>query len=325
MRAAAAALGAALLAVVCMPCQATEIELPDPYEDEGEEDITTQEGEGPAIEHFNRGVEHFKDEKYDAALAEFLASYAIKSNWAVLYNIGVCYHRLGRYEDALRELETYIDRGGAWIPPKRKAFVEKLVEQMLSSSGSIIIDHLEPGVRVWIDGVHVGDTPIADPVNVATGLHNVSAYGEGHYPFEMEIAVTGGDEARVELELEPTPVLRTWFELHGTGSQLSHLGRVRIAALSMWGLAGAALAGAIVTSTIQLARSSESGSLELATTIQLITAGGAAITGLVLWIAFKVGLRKQLAYSLPWLSVAPAGPEGGAVFMVGMRTWPWSS
>ncbi len=323
MRAAAAALGAALLAVVCTPCQATEIALPDPYENA--EDITTQEGEGPAIEHFNQGVEHFKNADYDAALAEFLESYAIKSNWAVLYNIGVCYHRLGLYDDALRELDAYIEKGGAWIPPKRKEFVNKLVAQIWSSSGSIIIDHLEPGVRVWIDGAHVGDTPLADPVRVAAGLHTVSAYSEGHYPFEAKILVTGGGEVRVELELEPTPVLETWFQLHGTGRQLSHLGRVRIAALSMWGLAGAALAGAVVTSTIQLSRGSQSDSLELATTIQLIAAGGAALTGLALWIGFKVGLRRQLSYSLPWLSVAPAGPEGGAIFMVGMRTWPWST
>ncbi len=321
-RAAAAALGAALLAVVCTPCQATEIELPDPYEDE--EDITEQEGEGPAIEHFNRGVEYFKDAAYDAALAEFLASYEIKSNWAVLYNIGVCYHRLGLYDDALRELEAYVEKGGAWIPPTRKAFVDKLVEQILDASGSIIIDHLEPGVRVWIDGKHVGDTPLADPVRVAAGLHTVSAYSEGHYPFEARIPVTGGGETRVTLELEPTPVLRTWFELHGTAGQLSHLGRVRIAAVSMWCLAGAALAGATVTSAIQLSRGSESDALELATTIQLITAGGAALVGLALWIGFKVGLRRQLSYSLPWLSVGPAGPDGGAVFMIGMRTWPWS-
>jgi hypothetical protein len=321
-RAAAAALGAALLAVVCTPCQATELELPDPYEDE--EDITEQEGEGPAIDHFNQGVEYFKDARYDAALAEFLESYAIKSNWAVLYNIGVCYHRLGRYDDAVRELQGYLERGGAWIPPKRKTFVNELIEQMLSTSGSIIIDHLEPGVRVWIDGNPVGDTPLADPVTVAVGLHSVSAYSEGHYPFEKEVPVTGGGETRVTLELEPTPVLSTWYELHGSSSQLSHLGRIRIAALTFWGLGGAALAGAIVTSTIQLARGSDSDALELATTIQLITAGGAALTGLALWIGFKAGLRRRLAYSLPWLSVAPAGPDGGAVFMVGMRTWPWS-
>ena len=322
MRAAAAALGAALLAVVCTPCHATELELPDPYEDE--EDITAQEGEGPAIKHFNKGVEYFQEAKYDAALAEFKESYSIKPNWAVLYNIGVCYHRLGRYDDALRELEAYMEKGGAWIPPTRKAFVEKLVRKMLATSGSIVIDHLEPGVRIWIDGVHVGDTPIADPVTASTGLHTVSAYSEGYYPYKVEVTVASGVEARVKPELEPTPAFRTWLELHGAGQQLSHLGRVRIAALSFWTLGGAALAGAVVTTSIALAMDRESNRLQLATTVMLLTAGGAALTGLALWIGFKVGLRRQMTYSLPWLSVAPAGPDGGALFVIGMRTWPWS-
>jgi hypothetical protein len=269
-------------------------------------------------------VDHFKDGEYAAALAEFLESYSIKSNWAVLYNIGVCYHRLGRHEDALRELRHYLEKGGAWIPPKRKAFVDKLIEKMLESSGTIIIDHLEPGVRIWMDGTLVGDTPLADPVTASVGLHTIKAHCEGHYPYEVEVAVAAGTESRVALELEPTPVLATWFELHGTSRQLSHLGRVRIAALSMWGLGGAALAGAVVTTSIALAMDRESNRLELATTVMLLTAGGAALAGLALWIGFRVGLRRQMAYSLPWLSVAPAGPDGGAIFVVGMRTWPWT-
>lgn len=317
MRAGAAALGVALLAAVCAPCAATDIPLPDPYE---EEEIVPKVGEGPAIKHFNRGVALFKTEQYEAALAEFQASYEHKPNWAVLYNIGVCYHRLGRFDDALRELEEYLERGGAWIPPNRKSFVKQLIDQMEVNTGTIVIDHAQPGARVWIDETRVFETPVGEPVQVASGLHTVKAYREGYYPIEQEVSVPGGTEVSVPLEFEPTPMYRTWLGLHGPTRRLSTLGRLRIAAATMWGIAGLTLTGAVVTTSIELAMESESGPLELATTIQLISAAGTAVTGLLLWLCYRVGLRKRMAHGLPWLAVAPAGPEGGAVLTVGFRT-----
>jgi hypothetical protein len=316
-RAGAAVLGAALLAVVCVPCAAEDLELPDPYE---EEDITEQEGEGPAIEHFNSGVEFFREELYSAALAEFLESYSLNPNWAVLYNIGVCYHRLGRYEDAIRELEAYLERGGAWIPPQRKALVNKLLDQMSASTGTIIIEHEEPGVRVWIDGKSVYDTPVSETIVVAAGLHTVSAFSEGYYPLELEVPVPSGAEVVVPIEMEETPVLRSWQETYGKGGKLTSTGRLRLAALSFWACAGLALTGGLVTSAIMLAREEQSRPLELATTILLSSAGGATITGLVLWLAFRITARKRMSHSMPWLSVAPASGRG-AMVVFGMRTF----
>jgi hypothetical protein len=306
-RASAAALGVALAAVVCTPCNAVDLELPDPYEDETP---TTLEGEGPAVEHFNRGVEFFKQELYEQALAEFLASHANKANWAVLYNIGVCYHRMGRYVDAIEVLGEYLEKGGGWVPPKRKSFVKKLIEKMEASVGRIVIVHDTPGVRIRIDELMELETPVEEPVTVTTGLHVVRAFFEGYYPFEVEVSVASGTTVEVEIELEPLAVISTWMVLNGSPGQRAPLGRVRLAAWISWGVAGLALSGALVTSAIDLSRAGEQEDLVLATTIQLATAGGTLATGIFLWLAYRAGLNKHLGRMVPMLAVAPMGQRG---------------
>jgi hypothetical protein len=312
-------MGVALTALVCAPCRAVELELPDPYTDE--EGLKEQAGKGPAVEHFNLGVELFKKEQYEPALTEFVESYSITPNWAVLYNIGVCENRMGLFIEAIDHLEEYLERGGAWIPSGRRTFVEKLLKAMREATGVIVIHHPEPGVRVWLDGKRTYDTPVDEPIRVTVGLHTITAHAEGYWPVTMQVSISAGDLEEIELDMEPTPLLLAWMEVTGTGTYLSVPARLRIAAWASWGLAGLALGGALVTSSIELARGDANGDLRLATTALLISAGGAAITGLILWLAHRVSVRRRFGDRVPWLAVAPAA-GGGVGLVVGLGALP---
>jgi len=312
--------GAAFALLVCRPCGAMELEMWNPYEEPG---VETLEGEGPAVDHFNRGVDLFNTKMYEAALAEFLESYSIKPNWAVLYNIGVCHYLLGRYDDAIANLEEYLEKGGGWVPPQREALVKNLLTSMESMVGFLVIRSDKAGAIVWIDGRQALETPVGKPVRVTAGMHSLSAYLEGHEPYLTEVSVAGKATVVVIIDLVPSPLLRTWLEVSGPPRALSPLGRLRIASLAMWSAAGLALAGGLSTGIADLARDPRGDRLRLATTILLASAAGAAVCGLVLWMAFRMGLRHRLAHRVPWLSIAPV--DGGAAIVIGIGAWPGSA
>lgn len=54
-----------------------------------------------AQEHFAKGAEKYAAGEYAAAVAEFMSGHAVAPNAMFLYNVSLCYERLGRYDDAL--------------------------------------------------------------------------------------------------------------------------------------------------------------------------------------------------------------------------------
>jgi tetratricopeptide (TPR) repeat protein len=174
--------------------------------------------------HFDRGVDFFRDGMIAAALAEFLKSYKASPHWAVLYNVGVCYYRLGRYDESIQTFERYVEEGGEEIPPERRFTVEKMKIKMAASYGSIAVECDTPGVRVTIDGSHTFQTPLEEPIPIAAGIHSIFIYHYGHYPILEEITVASGEESVVPVKLEMTPLMETL--LSKTGS-LEYLARTK--------------------------------------------------------------------------------------------------
>jgi tetratricopeptide (TPR) repeat protein len=81
-----------------------------------------------AHEHFVTGNRYYRRREYEKAVEEYKAG-AIRDDAPVFdYNLGQCYRRLGRYEDALWHYERFIDRGKPTGQPG--AVVNDLVVQM---------------------------------------------------------------------------------------------------------------------------------------------------------------------------------------------------
>jgi tetratricopeptide (TPR) repeat protein len=88
--------------------------------------------------HFQQGVALFKDQNYDAALAEFKGAYAISAEPIVTYNVGLTYKALFRYGEAMEALERYLDESDARGHPvskDRRAEVEKIIAELRSRDG----------------------------------------------------------------------------------------------------------------------------------------------------------------------------------------------
>lgn len=298
------ALGAALLVHLLSGVATAEVG-PNPYEDEPD-----PEAEKKAVAHFDRGVAFFEEGKFDEALAEFLASHELNPNWAILYNIGVCYHRLGRYEDALDMLQDYLDEGGAWIYPERKKLVADLIEKMQDSCGYLAFPEMGQDVHITIDGKRTVVTPLDEPLLVSPGLHQVTFQLEGHYDLSREVEVAVGQTVSVQAQLEPTPSHAKWLAVKERGGLARGLGVTTILFAS---LAGVALTGAGITSLLALHLDGEDGparELMWSTSGLLVGAGATALAALTLWLVLRLRVMKGIRGAMPWVSVGPLGPSG---------------
>lgn len=68
-----------------------------------------------AQQHFARGAEKYAGGEYAKAVAEFMSGHAITPNAMFLYNVSLCYERLGNLEDALAASRRALQHDG--MPP----------------------------------------------------------------------------------------------------------------------------------------------------------------------------------------------------------------
>ncbi len=145
-----------------------------------------------ADKRFTRGVELFSEEDYAAALAEFHWAYNLEPHYAVLYNIAVCYVKLGRYTDALKYYDQYLEDGADKIPESKSKQVKDEIAYVKSLMGGLMIKTNVDYVSVVIDGKEMGKTPLADPIMMAAGPHTVELALSGFMPVKEEVTIASG-------------------------------------------------------------------------------------------------------------------------------------
>lgn len=154
-----------------------------------------------AATRFKKGYELFREGDFEAALIEFRRAYDLAPNYAVLYNIGQVYYQLQDYAGALKALEQYLEDGGAKVPAKRRASVEKDIEKLKSRVGTLAITTNVDGAEIAIDDVVVGTTPLDEPILVSAGRRKVAATKDGRMPVRKVVEVAGEEEQSLKLDL----------------------------------------------------------------------------------------------------------------------------
>ncbi len=151
-----------------------------------------------AKQHFERGLEMFKREAWDPALAEFLRSRSLYPTRGNTQNAAVCLSKLERYDEALDMFEALL----AEFPslPDR-AQVESEVKTLRGLVGSIEVRLGAPGASVVVDGRVRGVTPLGSPIRVSSGSHVVRVFKEGAAPYEVRVEIAGGENEVVEPKL----------------------------------------------------------------------------------------------------------------------------
>lgn len=163
-----------------------------------------QPDERAARAHFLAGRSYYDQARYEDALREFteaLHASPDEQKGLMVFNVGQAQERLGRIAAAIASFESYLD-----LQPRAedRADVERRIATLrarLQETG-IVLSVSEPGAHVFLDGRDVGMTPLAGPLPVEPGSHELRVQKEGYLPFRLRMSVDAGRRVEAEATLQ---------------------------------------------------------------------------------------------------------------------------
>lgn len=156
---------------------------------------------------YQRGIKLYSDGAYESALIEFERAYELAPAYRILYNIAQVSLALTDYPKALEYFRQYLDEGGADVPEPRRQEVQKQLEQLAGRVAQITIKVNVEGAEVALNGRVVGTTPLAAPLVVNSGRHQIEVTKAGMDSDRKSVAVAGTDEIELEFKLVSRTVL----------------------------------------------------------------------------------------------------------------------
>ncbi len=192
---------AAGLLVVCaveMPARAQPLPATAPVV--GDSDVEAKRSEARA--YFEKGLALFAKEAWDAALAEFVRSRSIYPTRAATENAAYCLRRLRRLDEALEMFEDMLEFSN--LPEAKRRAAEAAVAELQGQIGTLRIEGAEPGASIVVDGRYRGTSPLAGPLRVGAGSHEIHAFKEGTDPAGTVVEVKGKEAAVVRLRSQAT-------------------------------------------------------------------------------------------------------------------------
>jgi hypothetical protein len=159
-----------------------------------------------ASEHFERGVQLFRDGAYRAALIEFERAYQTLPDFRLLYNQAQMRMLLQDYLGATRDYERYLVEGGGNVSADRRETVEHELEVLRTRVARITIKTNVDHAKVYVDDAVVGDTPLAATIPLNVGRHRVYAETADGASAAVVVDLAAGELHEVNLELKAPKV-----------------------------------------------------------------------------------------------------------------------
>ncbi len=156
-----------------------------------------------ARERFQRGVALYREGSFDAALAEFRRAYDIAPNYRVLYNLAQV--QVERHDSvaALKLFGQYLQQGGSEIDAERRAQVERDMQSLRGRVADLTVESNVSGAQLSIDGIESGTLPLAGPVQVNSGVRQVTLAKPGFQSVSRSLTIAGAQPLRLTLTLQP--------------------------------------------------------------------------------------------------------------------------
>jgi hypothetical protein len=232
-----------------------------------------QEPSEEARKYFQIGVELLQDPdgaRYEEALKSFKHAYELSPSWKMLSNLGLSALKLERDTEAIEAYERYLSSGGTQIDPAEHEQIQRDLEIMKNSAGSVTL-HVKDGSAATITDTRqrsVGG-PVVNEYQLAPNAPLTLRLVAGHH----SLVVSSADkQAKLELEvssdtrrdqevtlavaapsLAPQPVSSPPLQATPAGSQASPL---RTAGLIVGGVGVAALVGGTITGILGASKQS---------------------------------------------------------------------
>jgi hypothetical protein len=146
---------------------------------------------------FEKGLALFEKEAWDAALAEFLRSRLVYPTRSATENAAFCLRQLRRLDEALEMFEEMLKFSN--LPEAKRSAAEAAIAELVTQIGTLRIEGAEAGASIVVDGRYRGTWPLARPLRVGAGSHEIRAFKEGLEPFGTTVEVKGREAAVVQL------------------------------------------------------------------------------------------------------------------------------
>jgi len=151
---------------------------------------------------FELGVAAYRRRDYLGALEHLLISNRLVSNRNVVFNIARAYEQLGRYDEAFRHYQDYLDLER---DPARRMGAAEAITRIRPRVALVSVESDPPGAQVFVDRVDLGSrgqTPLI--LALDPGERTVILRRDGfHEAQRAGVRAATGQEIAVQLGLEP--------------------------------------------------------------------------------------------------------------------------
>lgn len=204
---------AILLAACASTAHAQDAEEPSPEQAEATPAPENMEATRQARERFGEGVSAFSAHRYREAIRAFQLAAELVPSADLWFNIARAHEELSEYDEAIDYYQRYLrDRVD---PPDRqeieqhieslreRAEAEREARRTQPTTGTLRLTTNREGAEVELDGEDAGESPWADPREVAPGRHTLVVEREGYIPFRSEVSVEAGVPTAAYADLTP--------------------------------------------------------------------------------------------------------------------------
>lgn len=138
--------------------------------------------------------------RYAEALDAYTKAYTLTEEPALLYNRGRALQALGKFPEALEQIEAFDAQAPAQLKARVPALDALLAELRAKVSAITLVSNVE-GARIFIDKQVIGVTPLANSLKLNAGSVLVEVEAEGYTPFRQQLELHGGETASLFAKL----------------------------------------------------------------------------------------------------------------------------
>lgn len=173
----------------------TSAASPSPAPEEQDQDVASKKREAQA--RFQKGLEYYAKEAWDAALTEFVLSRATYPTRAATKNAAFCLRNLRRFDEAFGMFEELLRFAN--LSEADRSLAQGAIAELALGLGALRIEGAAEGATLVVDGRYRGTLPLPEPLRVSAGAHEVRAFREGLDLFGATVEVFAEQEATVTL------------------------------------------------------------------------------------------------------------------------------
>jgi len=158
-----------------------------------------------AREHYDRAVELYGQRDYAAALEQLRRAAELRPHYRLQGALGQVYAAMRDYAAAYAANRLYLEQGGDKIAPERRKEVSDEMTKLERLVTLVTVSVDVAGAVVRIDDTTIGRAPLAVPVPLNVGPHQVVVSHPGHPDQSRAITAGAGSAERLDFSFTGRP------------------------------------------------------------------------------------------------------------------------